>query len=402
MEKEIYGFIYCITFPNGKKYIGQTTKEIEERIKEHICVSRRDAQYVLSKAIRKYGENTIIYEPIDIAHDRDELNMLEIEYILFYNTHYLKGNGYNMTDGGEGVVGYRHTEESKRIMSEKSKLYFSDASNCIAKSIEVKKYFENPENKLRLINQLKSYYINNPEAKKNMSIRMTEYFSNHENRLKQSKIKKEFYKNNPEAKKNMSIRMTEYFSNHENREIMSNIKKEFHKNNPEIAKEHSERMKEIHKNNPEIAKEHSERMKEIMNGPGVKEEISQRMKEIHKNNPEIAKAHSERMKEFMNRPDVKEANSKRMKEFMNRPDVKEANSKRMKERGQTLEGKIRGPPKPFNVYYEEKLIGNFDYVPFAIDYLQKNRDITISGGCIRRVLYGERNHTHGYKFEYVS
>jgi len=90
-----------------------------------------------------------------------------------------------------------------------------------------------------------------------------------------------------------------------------------------------------------------------------------------------------------------------MKEIMNRPDVKEANSKRMKERGQTLEGKIRGPPKPFTVYYEEELIGTFDYVPFAIDYLQKNKNISIRGGYIRKVLSGERTHTNGYKFKYV-
>jgi len=194
MEECIYGFIYCITFPNGKKYIGQTTKEIEERINEHICVSKTDAQYLLSKAIRKYGENPIVYEAIDIAHGRDELNMLEIEYILFYNTHYLKGNGYNMTDGGEGVVGYRHTEESKRLMSAKSKLYFSDSSIRISKSIEVKKYFENPENRLRLSNQIKSYYTNNPEAKEKLSIRITEYYSNLENRENMSNIKKNFIK----------------------------------------------------------------------------------------------------------------------------------------------------------------------------------------------------------------
>jgi group I intron endonuclease len=362
MEECIYGFIYCITFPNGKKYIGQTTKEIEERINEHICVSKTDAQYLLSKAIRKYGENTIVYEAIDIAHDRDELNVLEIEYILFYNTHYLKGNGYNMTDGGEGVVGYRHTEESKRIMSEKSKLYFSDASIRIAKSIEVKKYFENPENKLRLSNQIKSYYINNPEAKENMSIRMTEYFSNPENRLKQSKKLQEYFENNPEARQLLSNNSKKYYSNPENREIMSNIKKEFYKNNPDIAKEHSEKMKEIHKNNPEIAKKHSERMKDYYSNPDIKLKLEeQKIKTLHR---------------------------KVMKQLLTRKTE--------------LQKKIRGLPKPFNVYYEENLIGRFDYVPFAIDYLQKNRNITISGRCIRRVLYGERNHTHGYKFKYIS
>ena len=155
-ENEIYGFIYCISFPNGKKYIGQTTKLVEERIKEHIIVSKTDAQYLLSKAI-------------DNACNRDELNQLEIQHIIFYNTHYLKGHGYNMTDGGEGVSGYIHSEESKKIMSYKSKLYFSNSSIRDSKSIEVKTYFENPENKLRLSEQIKLYFIKHPEARENMS-----------------------------------------------------------------------------------------------------------------------------------------------------------------------------------------------------------------------------------------
>ena len=366
-ENEIYGFIYCISFPNGKKYIGQTTKLVEERIKEHIIVSKTDAQYLLSKAIRKYGEISIEYKSIDNACNRDELNQLEIQYIIFYDTHYLKGYGYNMTDGGEGVTGYIHTEETKKLMSSKSKLYFSNSSIRDAKSIEVKKYFENPENKLRLSEQIKSYYIKHPEARENMSLKISEYYSNPENRLKQSNKRQEYF-SNPEARENMSLKISEYFSNPENRKNMSNTKKEFYKNNPEMAKQHSEIMKEKHATNPEIAKQHSDFMKE-----------------------------------HMNRPEVKEANSIRQKEYMNRPEVKEANSIRMKERGNTLEGKIRGQPKPFDVYNSNnEHIGTFDYVPFAIDFLIKNKDLKISGNYIRRVLSGERKHTKGYVFKYKN
>jgi len=361
-ENEIYGFIYCISFPNGKIYIGQTTKLVEKRIKEHIIVSKTDAQYLLSKAIRKYGENSIEYKAIDNACNRDELNQLEIQYIIFYNTHYLKGHGYNMTDGGEGVSGYIHTEEAKKLMSSKSKLYFSNSSIRHAKSIEVKKYFENPENKLRLSEQIKSYHINHPEARENMSLKMSKYFSNPENRLKQSKKRKEYYVTNPEARLLVSKNSKDYYSNPENRKNMSNIKKIYHKNNQEIAKQHGNRMKEIHKNNPEIAKQHSDRMKEYYNSP----EIRKKLEEQH----------------------IKTLHKKVMKQLLNKKTE--------------LEKKIRGNPKPFNVYHNEEFIGTFDYVPFAIDYLQKNRNIIISGGCIRRVLYGERNHTHGYKFKYVS
>ena len=367
-ENEIYGFIYCISFPNGKKYIGQTTKLVEERIKEHIIVSKTDAQYLLSKAIRKYGKDSLNYDIIDKAYDRDEINQLEILNIIYYNSHYLKGHGYNMTDGGEGVKGYIHTEESKIIMSNKSKEYFSNSSIRDAKSKEVKKYFENPENKKRLSDQLTSYYDKNPEARDNISKRMTLYFSNPENRLKQSIKLKDYYNNNQDARDLVSINSQMYYSIPENR-LKQSI-----------------RMKEKHATNPEMAKQHSEIMKEK-----------------HATNPEIAKQHSDFMKEYMNRPEVKEANSIRMKEYMNRPEVKEANSIRMKERGNTLEGKIRGQPKPFDVYNSNnEHIGTFNYVPFAIDFLIKNKDLKISGNYIRRVLSGERKHTKGYVFKYKN
>jgi hypothetical protein len=402
-ENEIYGFIYCISFPNGKKYIGQTTKLVEERIKEHIIVSKTDAQYLLSKAIRKYGENSIEYKAIDNACNRDELNQLEIQHIISYNTHYLKGHGYNMTDGGEGVKGYIHTEESKIIMSNKSKEYFSNSSIRHAKSIEVKKYFENPENKKRLSDQIISYYNKNPEARENTSKRMTLYFSNPENRLKQSIKRKDYYDNNQDARDLVSINSKMYYSIPENRENMSNLKKEQHKNNPEMAKQHSDFMKEYYNNNQDARDLVSINSKMYYSIPENRENMSNLKKEQHKNNPEMAKQHSDFMKEYMNRPEVKEANSIRMKEYMNRPEVKEANSIRMKERGNTLEGKIRGQPKPFDVYNSNnEHIGTFDYVPFAIDFLIKNKDLKISGNYIRRVLSGERKHTKGYVFKYKN
>ena len=46
----------------------------------------------------------------------DEAKLLEQCYIALYDTTD-KNKGYNITDGGEGVRGYRHTEEWKQEMS---------------------------------------------------------------------------------------------------------------------------------------------------------------------------------------------------------------------------------------------------------------------------------------------
>ena len=44
------------------------------------------------------------------------LNEREIFYIAHFNT--FLGEGYNLTKGGEGVLGYKHSEKSKQKMSE--------------------------------------------------------------------------------------------------------------------------------------------------------------------------------------------------------------------------------------------------------------------------------------------
>lgn len=93
---KIYGRIYCIENKiNHKKYIGLTTRSIEERFSEH-C----KADTVIGEAIRKYGVDNFICYEVDNAQSKSELSELEVHYIHHFGT--LK-NGYNCTIGGDGV-----------------------------------------------------------------------------------------------------------------------------------------------------------------------------------------------------------------------------------------------------------------------------------------------------------
>lgn len=92
--------IYKITNKvNGKSYIGQAI-DIDKRIRQHINDSnnpkRREYNYPLSKAYRKYG---IANFQITILEEcsKEELNEKEIYYIKKFNS---KDNGYNQTEGG--------------------------------------------------------------------------------------------------------------------------------------------------------------------------------------------------------------------------------------------------------------------------------------------------------------
>lgn len=112
--------IYKATFPNGKSYIGKTTKTLEERIKQHKSDSKRHKNYAFYNAMNKYGFDCIQWEIIDdTAKNEAELSQKEIYWIKYYNTyiHANNSNGYNTTLGGEGVSGLKYSEEAKKNLS---------------------------------------------------------------------------------------------------------------------------------------------------------------------------------------------------------------------------------------------------------------------------------------------
>lgn len=122
--------IYLITNKvNQKKYIGQTNQGLgyEGRFKKH-CGGIRDEKptKLLSKAFKKYGIENFSLDLVEDNIPEDLIDEREIFYIKKYNSYYLDGYGYNMTKGGQGVHGYKHTSETKAKVSCKSKAYWKD------------------------------------------------------------------------------------------------------------------------------------------------------------------------------------------------------------------------------------------------------------------------------------
>lgn len=88
--------VYLVTNKiNGKQYVGQTIRSIEERWRDHCRV--KDDNY-FHRAIRKYGVNNFAVEVIDFAETTEELDEKEIFWIAKLNT--LFPGGYNLRDGG--------------------------------------------------------------------------------------------------------------------------------------------------------------------------------------------------------------------------------------------------------------------------------------------------------------
>ena len=92
-------FIYKITnLINGKPYVGQTTRSIEVRFREHANCKTS----FIGKAIRKYGYENFKIEILEECDTLEQLNEREKFFIAAFNS--MSPNGYNLTGGGEGKI----------------------------------------------------------------------------------------------------------------------------------------------------------------------------------------------------------------------------------------------------------------------------------------------------------
>lgn len=102
---EIDGFVYKYTNKiNGKVYIGQTIRE-HSRYCEH---KNAKGDSTFHNAIKKYGFDNFEYEIIAYADTKEMLNYVERYYIRKYNA--FAKNGYNMTKGGDGRLGFHQPQ----------------------------------------------------------------------------------------------------------------------------------------------------------------------------------------------------------------------------------------------------------------------------------------------------
>lgn len=98
--------IYKITNTINKKiYIGLTKRNLKARMSEHIRDAKKNSTSLIHCAIRKYGIDNFKWEIVDTAKSLKELNKKEILYIEELNPQ------YNLTKGGEGVIGLPRTKE---------------------------------------------------------------------------------------------------------------------------------------------------------------------------------------------------------------------------------------------------------------------------------------------------
>jgi hypothetical protein len=109
------GELYRLDFPNGKSYIGITNETAALRFARHVKKANAGQKQAVLNAIRKYSPGRVKVSTLVIANDWGYLLDLERRAIQAFGTK--APSGYNLTDGGEGVLGLECRPETRAKIS---------------------------------------------------------------------------------------------------------------------------------------------------------------------------------------------------------------------------------------------------------------------------------------------
>lgn len=110
--------LYAIKNKQNKKiYIGKSSVDIQNRLSTHKSLLNRNKHYNkhLQKSWNKYGEENFSFEIILDCEGLTDKEILEEEMKMIskFNSTNI-AFGYNLTKGGEGILGYKHSETTKK------------------------------------------------------------------------------------------------------------------------------------------------------------------------------------------------------------------------------------------------------------------------------------------------
>jgi group I intron endonuclease len=252
MSAKPYGVVYKITnTENGKVYIGQTRHKLNDRWCQHQHPMSNCRK--LNRAIRKHGAAAFRIEQIAVAHNQEELNRLEVEWILSLKSH-LPLFGYNMDLGGS-----HFSEETRKLIAAARKRYFENPEARANASAKATRHWANPEARA-VVSAKGKLRFEDPEFRAKSSLAQKVSRGKPEARAKQSVLTKSRYQdpdyrakllalnkathNTLEYRAELSARRKQYFAEHP--EAKQQLLEAFrrHTADPEARAKHNAALKE--------------------------------------------------------------------------------------------------------------------------------------------------------------
>jgi group I intron endonuclease len=111
--------IYKITSPTGRLYVGKTCN-YKSRMRSYNSVLSTRVQPLIYKSFLKHGKDNHVFDVIDsFSGTNSYCNDKEMFWIRSYmsNIHkFPEQKGLNLTDGGDGTLGYKKSDEERAAM----------------------------------------------------------------------------------------------------------------------------------------------------------------------------------------------------------------------------------------------------------------------------------------------
>lgn len=146
--------VYVITCEvNSKVYVG-SSKNISKRITSHKNNLLKGSHHsiALQSAVNKYGIDAFSVSILEICEPY-ELQNTEQKYIDHYQS-FKRNKGYNIARlAYVGTLGYVHTSESKRKISEASERMWAENRDKLIESLKNRVISDQTREKIRLANQ---------------------------------------------------------------------------------------------------------------------------------------------------------------------------------------------------------------------------------------------------------
>lgn len=195
-------FIYVIqNILDLKIYVGQTN-DPPIRWNRHKSMSRSNSKQFIHRAMRLHKIENFTFQVIEEWETEQETNEAEEFWIEFFQSKNQEF-GYNLTNGGEGSRGLKHSDSSIKKMSQTRQ-----------------KIFEDPTARQKQSEAAKNHYLENPDTAQKISDSLKNHFKNPEAIKANSEALNKYYENNPDAGRKISSGKKKKYSS----EIITEVK----------------------------------------------------------------------------------------------------------------------------------------------------------------------------------
>jgi len=172
--------VYKHTAPNGKVYIGITSRNPEQRWRKDGSGYTTSPHFY--SAIQKYGWENIAHEIVQGGLTREEAGEMEKNLIAKYDSAN-RNFGYNQTFGGD--FGLKITPEIRKKISDSNKKFYSNPSEIEALRKRATGYNHSEEAKRKMSEHHKGLtHVATDEWKNNISASLKKHYQDPKNREK--------------------------------------------------------------------------------------------------------------------------------------------------------------------------------------------------------------------------